>query len=64
MADITMCVGTSCALREKCYRYTATPNEHRQSIADFTKKWILVKDVPHCPEYVPNAKVSEGENER
>jgi hypothetical protein len=26
-----MCVGTDCPYKEKCYRYTATPNEYRQS---------------------------------
>ena len=30
MADITMCNGMGCNLRDKCYRYTATPNEYRQ----------------------------------
>jgi len=27
MADITMCTGTNCPVKEKCYRFTATPNE-------------------------------------
>jgi hypothetical protein len=31
MPDITMCEGLECPLKENCYRYTATPNEHRQS---------------------------------
>jgi hypothetical protein len=31
MSDITMCVGTNCPHKETCYRYTATPNEFRQS---------------------------------
>ena len=31
MADITMCLGQMCAKKETCYRFTATPNEHRQS---------------------------------
>ena len=29
--DITMCVGTGCRYKEKCYRYTAKPSEYRQS---------------------------------
>lgn len=62
MADITMCTGTGCPLREKCYRYTATPNEYRQSFADFTTKLTAEKDGygengTYCPEYVPIAKV-------
>ena len=39
MADITMCKGVQmignydvvCPKRDKCYRHTATQNEHRQS---------------------------------
>jgi hypothetical protein len=31
MADITMCKGNYCPLKESCYRYTAKPNEYRQS---------------------------------
>lgn len=60
MADITMCVGTGCPLRDKCYRYTATPNEHRQSFADFTSKVTYGEDgygtpAPDCPEFVHDA---------
>ena len=31
MADITMCTGGDCTMRETCYRFKATPNEYRQS---------------------------------
>lgn len=31
MADITMCNGTGCQVKESCYRYTAPVNEQRQS---------------------------------
>jgi hypothetical protein len=31
MPDITMCEGKDCPLKEDCYRYTAKPNEYRQS---------------------------------
>jgi hypothetical protein len=31
MADITMCVGTDCPHKERCYRFTAKANEYRQS---------------------------------
>jgi hypothetical protein len=31
MPDITMCPGTNCPHKETCYRYTATPSEHRQA---------------------------------
>ena len=31
MADITMCEGKDCNLKESCYRYKAKANEYRQS---------------------------------
>ena len=31
MADITMCKGTGCQVKDACYRHTAPVNEHRQS---------------------------------
>jgi hypothetical protein len=31
MPDITMCDGKNCDLSLTCYRYTAKPNEYRQS---------------------------------
>lgn len=31
MADITMCYGKECRLKEKCYRYKAPANKHRQA---------------------------------
>jgi len=31
MADITMCSGEGCELKDTCLRFTAKPNEHRQS---------------------------------
>lgn len=31
MADISMCEGNGCPLKEKCYRFTAIPNEYRQA---------------------------------
>lgn len=34
MPDISMCHGAACAIRDRCYRFTAKPNEW-QSYADF-----------------------------
>ena len=31
MADITMCKGTCCPFKDKCYRHTAEPKESWQS---------------------------------
>jgi len=35
MPDISMCKNKSCLIKDKCYRYTAIPNPHRQSYANF-----------------------------
>ena len=32
MADITMCIGTNCPLKETCYRYRAVKDNYRQSM--------------------------------
>ena len=31
MADITMCRGKDCPLKDRCYRHTAVENPHWQS---------------------------------
>ena len=31
MADITMCSGNDCPVKETCYRFTAKPSDFRQS---------------------------------
>ena len=31
MADITMCSGDGCPMKEKCYRHTAPVSEYRQA---------------------------------
>lgn len=31
MPDISMCTGGDCPMKDKCYRFTATPDEHRQA---------------------------------
>lgn len=31
MADITMCKGTNCRLKDECYRHIAPESKHRQS---------------------------------
>jgi hypothetical protein len=38
MPDYSMCKNEKCPLKEKCYRYTATPNEHRQAYTDYDEK--------------------------
>lgn len=31
MADISMCEGKDCPIKQECYRYTAPVNEYRQA---------------------------------
>lgn len=50
MADITMCKGEYCELRETCKRYTSQPNEYRQ--AYFSKEPNV--DSYHCDMYWGN----------
>jgi hypothetical protein len=40
--DITMCSGDKCPLKEKCVRFTANPNGHRQSY--FMSPPFTIKD--------------------
>lgn len=44
MADITMCKGNNCSMKDSCYRHTATANEFWQS-------WFIV--VPYEPAKQP-----------
>ena len=60
MPDITMCKGENCPMKETCYRYKATPNEHRQSY--FIKPpFEMVEGRIECPLYWEiNTKKDEG----
>jgi len=53
MPDITMCVGvtkkSSCHMKSTCYRYTATPDEYRQSW--FSE--VPLKEDQTCEHYLP-----------
>ena len=31
MPDISLCIGNQCSIKEKCYRYTAKPDEYGQA---------------------------------
>lgn len=47
MPDITMCKGVGCEAKHTCYRYTAKPNEYRQSYFLETPK-----DGDGCAQYI------------
>ena len=53
MPDITMCPGEKddvvCLNRDACYRFTATPNEYRQSYFQ-----VAPFDTPDKCEYLDN----------
>lgn len=54
MPDISMCVNNKCPLRDRCYRFTAKPNPHRQSYSSFTFEYAM-PGIPMC-EYFINKK--------
>ncbi|NBT59078.1 hypothetical protein EBT16_09875 [bacterium] len=56
MADITMCMNEDCPSKQSCYRYTAIPNEHRQSYADFMPDLLEGK----CENYWPIVAMTKG----
>ena len=47
-----MCDGAGCEAREKCYRFTATPNEFRQAYMKFTE--LPKDDDGKCESFTPN----------
>lgn len=55
MADITMCAGLGCPHKEGCFRFTATPNEYRQS---FFSKTPLKED-NSCDYFYDNGKLTK-----
>jgi hypothetical protein len=49
MPDITMCVGTGCPLKEKCYRFVAKADDYQSY---FAEPPLEVKDgVAKCDHY-------------
>ena len=57
MADITMCSGEGCPLKDKCYRFTAEPNPHRQSMFMGTPMVKVIKDgkeLTNCEHFWKN----------
>ena len=52
MPDISLCKNNTCPSRKYCYRYTAIPNEFRQSYGLFEVK----EDENKCEYYLDNKK--------
>ena len=59
MADITMCEGAGCTLKENCYRFTATPCEYRQSYFVNIPVVTCYHGGQDCDEYWPNKAKAE-----
>lgn len=53
MADITMCEGKNCPLKEKCYRFTAKVSEYRQS---YFMETPYNKEENNCKHFWENGK--------
>lgn len=63
MADITMCNGRNCELRETCYRYNANTSKYRQSYFCETpikngKCHYYWECCPNCYQYDGTHKMS------
>jgi hypothetical protein len=56
MPDISMCSNSTCPLREQCYRFTAVPNEYRQSYGTFKPE--IKGDKVECKHFIDNKKVN------
>lgn len=50
MADITMCDGGKCPLKDTCYRYKAEPNEYRQAYF-FEEPYVETSQGVICNHY-------------
>lgn len=53
MADITMCFGGGCPMKEQCYRYTAKPDKYRQS---------YFVGLPYLQLFFNNGEIIENED--
>lgn len=58
MADITMCSGKGCPLKEKCYRFTAVESDYRQSYF-VTPPVEKDKEKAQCAYFWDNKKYNE-----
>ena len=52
MLDISLCTNVLCPSKECCYRFTAKPNEFRQTYINFS----LEEDEINCSYFYPNVK--------
>jgi len=50
MPDISLCTNATCPSKDKCYRFTAKPNEFRQAYANFSPEG----DEVNCSYFIDN----------
>lgn len=53
MPEVTMCINKKCPLKDKCFRFTATPKPYWQSYADFGYGGLNI-DKTDCSMYIDN----------
>jgi len=64
MPDITMCTGGECPIRERCYRFKATPSEYRQSYFAVVPYAVVDGgERGECRHYVPVAPGVGGQGD-
>ncbi len=51
MPDISMCHGYGCSIRDRCYRFTATPTPERQSYYTLTPPEMDGQCISFIPNY-------------
>lgn len=56
MPDIALCTNETCPLKDNCYRYTAIPDEYRQSYCKFAPVINEVLDEVECKHFIDNNK--------
>jgi hypothetical protein len=56
MADISMCNGKGCDLKEYCYRFTATPDSIAQTYTNFQPDLETMYGEKHCDFFWFNEK--------
>ena len=54
MADITMCKGRDCDMRESCLRYTAAPGPHGQEYFIQEPRRELHEGFWDCDQWIDN----------
>jgi hypothetical protein len=63
MPDISMCRNEKCKFKEECYRFTAKPDEFRQSYGTFKCKDKVSIDTFFWKNDIPSIQKKEDERD-